>query len=65
MKKPMKMKKAAPKLKKDPAMKMKKKPAMKLTEKQRTKLPANLVKAIKEKEASGMKMKKETINYDA
>ena len=37
--------------------KMKKAPA-KITKKQATKLPANLVKAIKAKEASGMKMKK-------
>ena len=42
MKKPMKMKKAP----------------MKITKKQETKLPANLVKAIKAKEASGLKMKK-------
>jgi hypothetical protein len=38
-------------------MKMKKAPA-KITKKQATKLPANLVKAIKAKEASAMKMKK-------
>ena len=37
--------------------KMKKAPA-KITKKQATKLPANLVKAIKAKEASAMKMKK-------
>lgn len=35
-----------------------KKAPMKITKKQATKLPANLVKAIKAKEASGMKMKK-------
>ena len=43
-------------MKKAPA-KMKKAP-MKVTAKQKANLPANLVKAIKEKEASGMKMKK-------
>ena len=43
------LKKSAAKLKKAP---------MKVTAKQKANLPANLVKAIKEKEASGMKMKK-------
>ena len=37
---------------------MKKASGIKITKKQATKLPANLVKAIKAKEASGMKMKK-------
>ena len=51
-------------MKKDPAMKMKKAPAkmkkapVKITAKQKANLPANLVKEIKAKEASGMKMKK-------
>ena len=44
-------------MKKGP-MKMKKASAIKITSKQANKLPANLVKAIKEKESSAMKMKK-------
>ena len=44
-------------MKKGP-MKMKKASTMKITSKQANKLPANLVKAIKEKESSAMKMKK-------
>jgi len=53
-----KMKKGPMKMKKASTMKMKKVSAMKVTKKQAANLPANLVKAIKAKESSAMKMKK-------